>query len=374
MSGSPERPPQPPAVSVKGELSLSEKAPKLSDSETVLRALKGTNEKDIKDVAKDRRVLTRDIARLAKRLSKEEGRTPDVWHEVMTRVKSFEHDFVKELGELVTNLKEHPIGSDSEIDAQHFERMVELLTKAQNDAGTLFEVRRFYAPNSDRPLKKMRNFPLVGKNKFRVLSKFHIVSEGLSFAEKHHGYAFEKVKSPLPDEIIAQGESRKNTPPDFEIRDTSFKTLKSMQVRLAEFLRARDYLPEDRHKNFELTSLQIIDRMKRDYDVVQEAVERLEEFERTLEGITAMPDYEHAVGKLPEIAVRKLDKKLPRSNWLSQDVEGTDEYDLIPNPEKKISDKEKKKILEETQEMLVRLDAISKAYKTVIDACKDLRV
>lgn len=374
MPGAPE---QPPKVSVpKPEITLNERAQRPFASDKVTRALEGRNNKDIKNVLKEGREVGRGILKLGNRLSSLEGRAPDAWHEVMKRVQSFDTDFMKELSELIKQLKEHPRDEDSDIDKIHFEALVKALEEVRGNADTAFQVRGFYAKNHDRPIKKARYVSLDLKNGWKnigIKNRFHLLRDGLVVARGHHTYAFENLPERSDEEIAKEVDARKNTPPDHELRDTSLETLKSMQIRLAEFLRVRDYLPEDIHMG-ELTSVQIIDRMKREYDLVQEAISKLEEFEVLLEGVDTVRDYQHLTKQFPDKAITKMDKKLSKRSWLAHDIEGTEKYELVLNPEKKVSDKEKSKMLGETLEMLVRLDNVAKAYKIVLETLKDKKI
>lgn len=382
MPGLPERPPK--AGPPQPEILLNERVQRPFAPDKVARALEGRNNKDIKNVEKEGQDVERYILKLGNRLSSLEGRTPDAWHEVMKRVQSFDTDFMKELSELIKQLKEHPRDEDSDIDKIHFEALVKALEEVRVPAGIAFEERRFYAKNHDnrRPIKKVRytsfdlkklhpkTFDLKGLG---IKNRFHFLRDGLVLAHGHHTYAFENLPERSDEEIKKEIEAGKNTPSDHGLRDTSLETLKSMQMRLAEFFRVRDYLPENRHTG-ELTSVQIIDRMKREYDLVQEAIEKLEEFEILLEGVDTVRDYQHLTKQFPDKTITKMDKKLSKRSWLAHDIEGTERYELVLNPEKKVSDKEKSKMLGETLEMLVRLDNLAKAYKVVLETLKDKKI
>lgn len=143
--------------------------------------------------------------------------------------------------------------------------------------------------------------------------------------------------------------------------------LRDMKKHLAEFMRIGDR---------PLPDASVIDRMKREYDLIQEATEKFRAFEDDLGGLVAMPDFEHAVDQLPTSVAEKLEPHLSRRlgevAWFWRD-EG--EYEVrIPNPKRLISEQEKNALAYEAIKMRERLARISEAYAKVIEACGDLKI
>lgn len=310
------------------------------DSPDIDMAINGQENAIIRATKKEVRQLEIRIATLSKKLAREHGRETATIETVAQRIGTLENDFRAGIGALILEFKNHPFEENSKVDLKYYRVLLEALLATNELIEPAFDEKGFYEKMKE-PIRKSRMLKAV---------RFGVIE-----AEQFRAGAFAGVTPPNHEKGALS-----NAPTDAQMGESARVSLENLRWRINELLTV-DTTAEQ--------GARALDRMKRQRDLIREALFAIEKFERELPQAENIPDYAQMVHDLPEQAAKRLKKGFAKQffNRLTNWKEVGDELVETPNPKRFLTEEERDAFFHEAEQMRERLARLVGAYDRVID-------